>query len=59
MLARRDSGSTIWNFSNNTVTTDITVIESWTVINYTITYNLNGGTVSGTNPTTYTVNEIA
>ncbi len=51
------NGSIVWNFVNNTVTTNITLVENWTAINYTITYNLDGGTVSGTNPTTYTVND--
>ena len=32
----------------------ITVYAKWTPINYTISYNLNGGSVSG-NPTTYNV----
>ena len=30
-------------------------VISWTVINYTIGYNLNGGTVSSANPATYNI----
>ena len=30
-------------------------MANWTIINYAITYNLNGGTVSTANPPTYTV----
>ena len=32
-----------------------TVTASWEPIVYTITYNLNGGTITTTNPTTYTI----
>ena len=33
----------------------VTIKVNWEIINYTITYNLDGGSVTG-NPTTYTVN---
>ncbi|MBP5349097.1 MAG: InlB B-repeat-containing protein, partial [Clostridia bacterium] len=39
------------------VTGDLTVKASWTVIDYAITYNLNGGTNAQTNPVTYTVED--
>ena len=32
---------------------------TWTIINYTITYNLNGGSVATANPTAYTVESNA
>ena len=51
------NGSSAWNFENNTVTTDMNLIESWTTSRFTITYNLDGGTVNGTNPTSYTVDD--
>ena len=44
---------------SNLATTDGTVIElfaKWTLIDYPITYNLNGGTNATGNPATYTVN---
>lgn len=48
--------------SNNKVTTidcskmnNYTLTAKWETIEYQITYNLNGGTVSGVNPTTYTI----
>ena len=34
---------------------DFTVTASWSVVPYTISYNLDGGTVSGTNPTQYNI----
>ncbi len=41
-----------WNITNNT-----TLYAKWTVITYTITYHLNGGTYNEgeSNPTTYTI----
>lgn len=40
----------------NTSTLDnYTLYAHWTPITYTISYTLNGGTVSGTNPTSYTI----
>lgn len=35
---------------------DKTFTAMWTLISYTVTYELNGGTVNGDNPTTYNVN---
>lgn len=43
-----------WNFGSDKVTASITLYAKWTPVEYNITYNLNGGTVSG-NPETYTV----
>lgn len=43
-----------WNFGSDKVTASITLYAKWTPVEYDITYNLNGGTVSG-NPETYTV----
>ncbi len=39
--------------------TTVTASQTRTVIDYTITYTLNDGTVTGTNPTTYTVESAA
>jgi len=36
-------------------TSDIVIYARWTITTYTITYYLDGGTVSTTNPTSYTV----
>jgi len=36
---------------------DVTLYAVWQATEYTITYNLNGGTVSGTNPTTLKVTD--
>lgn len=43
-----------WNFGSDKVTASISLYAKWTPVEYNITYNLNGGTVSG-NPETYTV----
>lgn len=34
---------------------DIELYARWTLLNYSISYKLNGGTLNGTNPTTYNV----
>lgn len=41
---------------NEDVATDITITANWEIINYTITYDLDGGTEGEPNPTTYNVN---
>ncbi|WP_170841411.1 InlB B-repeat-containing protein [[Clostridium] fimetarium] len=47
------TGSSVGTLSNGSMENK-TYYAKWTVITYTITYNLNGGT-NGVNPTTYTV----
>ncbi len=47
------NGQTKFDFES-TITGDITLTAEWELVTYTITYNVNGGTVSG-NPATYTV----
>ena len=42
-----------WNWSTK-ITSDTTLYAKWTPITYTISYNLNSGSVSG-NPTSYTI----
>lgn len=37
---------------------NVSLYAKWEIINYTITYNLNGGTISGTKKTTFTVNDL-
>ncbi len=47
-------GDLAWDFSNNIVTSNVTLKAKWTLNTYTITYiNLKGAT--NTNPTTYTI----
>lgn len=41
-----------------TANADLTLTAQWTPANYTVTYNLNGGTVTG-NPTGYTIESAA
>ncbi len=43
-----------YDFST-TVTHDITLTATWTPVNYSITYNLGGGTNAAGNPTSYTI----
>lgn len=38
-------------------TSSKTFIAKWSIVNYTITYNLNGGINNSSNPSTYTVND--
>ena len=44
-----------WSFLDHTVSFDMTLDANWKRINYSITYRLNGGTNSISNPSTYTV----
>ena len=53
-----DSGSTEYDFANETVTGKTSVYASWTPVRYSITYILDGGNVSG-NPTSYTIESSA
>ena len=59
-----------WTGSNGTIPqTSVTIaqgnignksyIANWEIVNYTIEYNLNGGSVNGIKPTTYTINSSA
>ena len=38
------NGETLWDFENNTVTSDITLKAKWERIIYTVTFDSNGGT---------------
>jgi len=49
-----DENNTEYNFDAE-VTKDITLTAEWQIIKYTISYELNGGEVEGTNPVEYTV----
>ncbi len=47
-----------WNYDFSTPITKDTIINAkWNIITYNIFYNLNGGTIDGKNPTTYTVED--
>ena len=47
-----------WNYDFSTPITKDTIIDAkWNIITYNISYNLNGGTIDGKNPTTYTVED--
>ena len=37
---------------------NVSLYAKWEIINYTITYELNGGTISGTKKTSFTVNDL-
>lgn len=39
------------------ITKDTTIDAKWDIITYNISYNLNGGTINGENPITYTVED--
>ncbi len=46
-----------WSFVDYTVSEDMTLLANWSIITYNITYELNGGTNSSSNPSTYTVED--
>ena len=46
-----------WSFVDFIVTEDMTLDANWNIVNYSITYNLNGGINNEQNPTTYTVED--
>ncbi|MBR6400439.1 MAG: InlB B-repeat-containing protein [Firmicutes bacterium] len=47
--------TTVWDFEKDTVTDDLTLYAKWTLIKYTISYELNGGTNADGNPTEYDI----
>lgn len=49
------SGSQVTGWNPGTYEDDISLYAKWTPIVYTISYNLNGGTLARSNPATYTV----
>ena len=50
---REAACTTLWDFSSDKVTDDITLYAKWTPAAYSITYHLDGG--ASENPTSYTV----
>ena len=50
-----ENGYITENITNTTYTANATVYAYYTINTYTITYNLNGGTVSTANPTSYNI----
>ena len=44
-----------WNFETDKVKKDMILTAKWNLIDYTITYDLGGGSYDGEMPTTYTV----
>lgn len=46
---------TEWDFANNEVSEDITLTAKWELIEYTINYDLGGGSYDGEMPEMYTV----
>ena len=54
----KDSALSIpWNPASDVLTDDLTIYASYSLINYNITYNLNSGTNSASNPSTYTTED--
>ena len=50
-------GDEKWSFVGYSVIKNITLEAKWQLNTYNITYDLNGGTLSESNPTTYTVED--
>ncbi len=46
----------LWDFENDTVNEDITLMAGWDIINYKIKYDLRGGNYDGDMPESYNVN---
>ncbi|MFR7590837.1 MAG: InlB B-repeat-containing protein [Longibaculum sp.] len=44
-----------WDFDKDVVTSNVTLYAKWNLVNYTISYELNGGTNHSDNPSQYTV----
>ena len=44
-----------WDFDKDVVTSNVTLYAKWNLVNYTISYELNGGTNDKSNPSQYTV----
>ena len=49
--------TTPWHFETDKVTANLVLHAKWTPITYEITYELNGGSNSSSNPVTYTVED--
>ena len=47
-----------YDFATGIVNNDITLYAHWNIVNYAITYDLDGGTLSKNNPDTYTVESV-
>ena len=45
----REAGcATVWNFASDEVTGDVELFAKWTINSWTLTWDLNGGTITGT-----------
>ena len=56
----KDAGGTDYTDGQSvTISADLALTAQWSLIPYTIIYDLAGGTISGTNPGTYTVESAA
>ena len=52
------NGNVDYNFST-AVTGSLSLTAGWTVVQYSISYTLNGGSIDGTNPTSYDIESKA
>lgn len=46
-----------WSFTNDVVYCDMTLDANWNVIIYSISYDLDGGSIDSNNPTSYTIED--
>lgn len=49
------TGTKITGWNTGTYDSDISLYAKWTLVTYSITYNLDGGTLTNSNPATYTI----
>ena len=55
-----DSGlTTVFNFATTAITSDITLYAKWTINNYTVTFNSNGGSAVSSQSVIYNMNATA
>ena len=46
-------GDRLWDFAEDTLTADLTLVAGWTPVVYDVTYELAGGTNASSNPATF------
>jgi uncharacterized repeat protein (TIGR02543 family) len=56
---REEACTNAWNFGTDRVLSNTTLYARWALVTYSITYNLDGGTNNGANPSGYTIESAA
>ena len=53
-LSWKNNGTTMSQYGTWTIDHDVTLVASWSVVEYSISYNLDGGSNNSNNPSSYT-----